>query len=246
MNTRYNLSATYYYAYSEYTLGNYEAALPEFLKIEDNPAYKNIVPYYIIQIYYARKEFDKMNERADLLLKNNPSNPNNGEIYRIMGEISYSKKDFDKAISYFKEYEKISAQVLRNDMYLLGLSYYQTKDFANAVSYLSKATTETDEMTENAYLHIGNAYIQLNDKTNARLAYEASLRTNFNKTIREEALYNYALTTYETTSAFGESITAFEQFLSEFPNSKYMDKAYDYLTTVYMTSKITNRLTNRF
>lgn len=237
MNTRYNLSATYYYAYSEYTLGNYAAALPEFLKIEDNPAYKNIVPYYIIQIYYAQKEFDKMNERADLLLKNNPSNPNNGEIYRIMGEISYSKKDFEKAIIYFKEYEKISTQVLRNDMYLLGLSYYQTNDFASAVSYLSKATTENDEMTENAYLHIGNAYIKLNDKTNARLAYEASLRTNFNKTIREEALYNYALTTYETTSAFGESITAFEQFLSEFPNSKYIDKAYDYLTTVYMTSK---------
>ena len=237
MNTRYNLSATYYYAYAEYTLGNYTVALPEFLKIEDNPEYKNIVPYYIIQIYYAQKQFDKLNERADLLLKNNPTNKNNAEIYRIMGEISYSKNDYEKTISYLKEYEKISPQVLRNDMYILGLSYYQTKNFANAAAYLSKATTDNDEMTENAYLHIGNAYIKLNDKNNARLAYEASLRSNFNKKVREEALYNYALTTYETTTAFGESITAFEQLLSEFPNSKYTDKAYDYLASVYMTSK---------
>jgi tetratricopeptide (TPR) repeat protein len=88
-----------------------------------------------------------------------------------------------------------------------------------------------------AYLHIGNSYIKLNDKTNARLAYEASLRSNFNKTVREEAMFNYAMTTYETTSAFGESISAFEQLLSEFPNSKYTDRAYDYLTSVYMTTK---------
>ena len=154
-----------------------------------------------------------------------------------MGEIAYDKRDYIKAVGYLKEYEKISPQVLRNDMYLLGLSYYQTKDYANSVTYLSKTTTIADEMTENAYLHLGNAYVRLNDKTNARLAYEAALRTNFNKSVREEALYNYALTTYETTTAFGESITAFEQLLNEFPNSKYTAKAYDYLATVYMTTK---------
>jgi len=237
MDTRYNLSATYYYAYAEYTLGNYAAALPEFLKIEENPAYKNIVPYYIVQIYYAQKEYDKLNARAETLLKNNPDNKNNAEIYRIVGEIAYRERNYVKAITNLKNYERLFPQVLRNDMYLLGLSYYQTKDYVNAVKYLSKVTTDSDEMTENAYLHLGNSYIKLNDKTNARLAYEASLRTNFNKTVREEALFNYAMTSYETTSAFGESITAFEQLLTEFPNSKYADKVYDYLTSVYMTTK---------
>ena len=237
LNTRYTLSATYYYAYAQYTLGNYTDALPEFLKIENDPAYKNIVPYYVVQIYYAQKEYNKLSERGEALLKNNPSNKNNAEVYRILGEMAYRNQDYAKAIVYLKNYEKMFPQVLRNDMYLLGLSYYQTKDYANAVKYLSKVTTEKDEMTENAYLHLGNSYIKLNDKNNARLAYEASLRTNFNKTVREEALYNYALTSYESTTAFGESIKAFEQFLSEFPDTKYKDKAYDYLATVYLTTK---------
>lgn len=237
MNTRYTLSATYYYAYSEYTLGNYAAALPEFLKIEDNPAYKNIVPYYIVQIYYAQKDDEKLTERGDVLLKNNPDNKNNAEIYRIMGEIAYRNRNYPKAIENLKNYERLFPQVLRNDMYLLGLSYYQTKDYANAVQYLSKVTTAADEMTENAYMHLGNSYIKLNDKDNARLAYEASLRTNFNKAVREEAMFNYAMTTYDSTTAFGESIRAFEQLLAEFPKSKYREMAYDYLTTVYMTSK---------
>lgn len=237
MDSRYKLSATYYYAYTEYALGNYTEALPEFLKIEDNPAYRNIVPYYIIQIYYAQKEYGKLTERGEALLRNNPDNKNNAEIYRIMGEIAYRNKNYAKAISNLKNYEKIFPQVLRNDMYLLGLSYYQTKDYNNTIQYLSKVTTTNDEMTENAYLHLGNSYVKLNDKNNARLSYEASLRSNFNKTVREEAMFNYALTTYETTTAFGESISAFENLLTEFPNSKYKNKAYDYLATVYMTTK---------
>lgn len=237
MNTRYDLSATYYYAYSEYTLKNYAAALPEFLKIENNPAYVNIVPYYIIQIYYAQKNFDQLYARAEQLLKNNPNNPNNAEIYRIMGEIAYDQKNYAKAIENFKKYESISPQVLRNNMYQLGLSYFQLADFQNAVNYLSKTTTENDEMTENAYLHLGNAYVKLNDKVNARLAFEQATKTKFNASVREEALFNYALTTYETTTAFGESITAFDQFINEFPNSKHINKAYDYLATVFMTTK---------
>ena len=237
MDTRYNLSATYYYAYSQYALGNYKEALPDFLSMENHPAYNKIVPYYIIQIYYAQKEFDKLMVRGNELLKANPDNKNNAEIYRIMGEIAYQKKDYASAITYLKNYERMFPQVLRNDMYLLGLSYYQTKDYANAVTYLSKATTLQDEMTENAYLHLGNAYVKLNDKTNARLAYESALRTKFNSSVREESLFNYALTTYETTTAFGESIGAFEQFLSEFPNSKYVSQAHDYLASVFMTTK---------
>lgn len=235
--SRYKLSSTYYYAYSEYCQKNYPVALPEFLKLENNPAYKNIVPYYIVQIYYAQKNYDQLSSRTDALLKNNPDNKNNAEIYRIAGEIAYRKHDYTKAISYLKSYEKLFPQVLRNDMYLLGLSYFQTNDYSNAVQYLSKATTEKDEMTENAYLHLGNAYVKLKDYTNARMAYEAALSSNFNKTVREEAMFNYALTTYETTTAFGESISAFEQFLAEFPDSKYADKAYDYLSAVYMTTK---------
>lgn len=237
MKTRYNLSASYYYAYSEYALSNYAVALPEFLKLEENPTYKNIVPYYIVQIYYSQKEYDKLYDRTANLLKNNPDNKNNAEIYRISGEIAYRKGDYAQAISHLKSYEKLFPKVLRNDMYLLGLSYFQIKDYKNTIQYLSKVTGDKDEMTENAYLHIGNSYVKLNDINNARLAYEAALRTNFNKTVREESLYNYALSCYQSTSAFGESIKAFEQLLSEFPESKYTDESYDYLTSVYMTTR---------
>ena len=237
MDTRYNVSATYYHAYAEYCLKNYEGALTEFTKVKDNPEYKNIVPYYMVQIYFAQQDFDKLKPLAEQLLQDKKSNTSNAEIHRIMGEIAYSEQNYPKAIEHLRNYETSFPQAARYDLYLLGLSYFQTQDYKNTIQYLSKVTTEDDAVTENAYLHLGYAYIKQGDKANARMAYEASLRTNFNPSVREEALFNYALTSYESETAFGESVKSFEQFLTEFPQSKHTDKAYDYLSSVYMTTK---------
>lgn len=237
MDTRYNMAADYYYGYTAYIQGNFDEALPFFLELEDVSEYKNVIPFYLIQIYYQKGENNQVLRRADQLLANSADSPNNAEIYRIVGEIAYKERDFSKAIASLKKYETLSPEILRNDIYLIGLSYYELKNYSNAIQYLSRVTTKPDEITENAYLHIGNSYVELKDKTNARLAYEAALDTKFDSSVREMALYNYALTTYETNSAFGESVSAFEKFLTEFPNSKYADNVYDYLASVYMTSQ---------
>jgi TolA-binding protein len=235
-NTRYEISATYYYAYTEYALRNYDNALKLFLSLENNPEYAKFVPYYIVQIYYYKKEYEKLHPYAEKILKGNPNSPNNAEIYRILGEYYYRNKDYKKAIENLRKYESGVKKVGRNDMYLLGISYYNTNEFANAVQYLSKVTTNDDQMSQNAYLYIGNSYIQLKDKNNARMAFEAAAKKNFDKQIQQEAAYNYALTTYETATGFGESVAAFESFLTNYPNSKYVDNVYEYLASVYLTT----------
>lgn len=236
-NNRFHLSATYYLAYSEYVQHNFDAALPLFLELEHVAAYNQTVPYFIVQIFYKQGRYEEVERRASQILAANPNNPNNAELYRIMGEIAYNRRDFAAAIRNLKRFEELSPQVTRNDMYLLGMSFYQINDFQNAILYLSRVTTRQDEMTENAFMHIGNAYIRLGDIANARMSYEAALSTNFNPQVREEALYNFALTTYATSSPFGESITAFERLLTEFPNTRFADSARDYLTSIFMTTQ---------
>ena len=236
-DSEYKESATYYYAYSEYTLQNFSAALPDFLLIENNERYKEKVAFYLFQIYYHLGDLTEMNKRGDFIMAHYPNHPDNAEIYRIKGEVAYVANNFEEAIAYLKRYESLSPQVLRKNLYILGIAHIRTNRFNSAIPYLQRVTTEADEMTENAYLHLGNAFIRINDKVNARLAFEAALRTNFNNKVREEALLNYALTTYETNSAFGESIGAFEQFLNEFPNSREANKVKSYLALEYMSTK---------
>lgn len=237
MNSAHQAAAIYYTGYSEYRLGNYDAALSDLLVAEKHPEFEDIAPYYVAQIYYSKKNFAEMEKRANMLLSKYPDNINNAEIYRMVGEKAYSDGNYPKAIENLKKYESIFPQVLRNDIYYLGVSYLKTGKPEEAIKYLSQVTVAQDEMSESAYLQLGNAYLALGNKENARLAFEAATQTNYNTQVREEALYNYALTTYETNTAFGESVKAFEQFIQEFPNSANIDKAYDYLSTVYLTSK---------
>lgn len=236
MNSSYLPTAKYYTGYTEYLLGNYDKALDDLLDIEENPLFRDIAPYYVIQIFYAKNNYKEVEKRASKLLSTYPNNINNAEVYRILGEKAFADSDYEAAVTNLKRYEEMSPEVLRSDIYYLGISCQKINKPKDAVYYLSKVTTQEDEMSENAYLQLGNAYVALGDIDNARMAFEVATRTNFNKTIREEALFNYALTTYESNSGFGESVTAFELFIQEYPLSANVDKAYDYLATVYLTS----------
>lgn len=229
--------ATYYAGYTEYKVGKYDEALNDLSKIENLPEYSSTAPYYITQIYFSKGDYNTVEKRSDELINKYPGNTNNGELYRLVGEIAFSKSDYKKAAAYLKGYEQIYPKMIRQDEYYLGVSLLKTDQPKEALKYLAAVTTKQDELSESAYLQLGNAYVKLGDFTNARLVYESALQTKFNSQVREEALYNYALTTYDTTTAFGESIRAFEQFLQEFPNSKHTNDAYNYLADIYLTTK---------
>ncbi|MDR1680087.1 MAG: tetratricopeptide repeat protein [Prevotellaceae bacterium] len=235
--SKYDNAAAYYYAYTEYSLKNYESALEDFLAIEHLPEYSGFVPYYIIQIYYFQHEYDKLKPYAETVLERNPQNTNNTEVYRILGECAYQNKDYAGTIKYLSVYQKTAKKVLRNDMYLLGISYYETGDYAAAADCLAKVTTVQDSLAQNAYLHLGNSYVKTEEKNAARMAFRSASEMDFDSSVKEEAAYNYALATLETTTPFGESIKAFEDFLATYPASKYRDKIYENLVTAYMSSK---------
>ena len=238
----YFLQATYYTGYCYYQQKEYQQALVEFLTLEELGGYDKIAPYYVVQIYYAFGQYDKIYERAEDLLKKYPQNDYNDELHRMMGEIYYQDSIYNDAVRHLKAYHSLRTEqkkeVLRNDLYLLGISCYKEGLYEEAIKYLKQVKqTPADSIAENTCLHLGHSYLRVNDIEKAKLSYSAAIAFGLDPVLREEAMYNYVQVTYLQNSALGESITAFQTFIKEYPNSKHIDKVYALMADMYVNSK---------
>ena len=237
----YKQQAQYYYSYCQYAIGNYGKALPGFLSLENSELYKDVVPYYIVQIYYQQKQYDEVYERAERLLTYDKESENSGELHRMLGEIYYQQGKYTEAISHLTAYERSFTEqkksLLREDIYLLAMSYYQIEDYEKAVLWFKKVKKENDLISQNTCMHEGNAYVKLKHIELAKISYAAAMRYNFDPQMQEEAAYNYAITTYLSSSALGESVTAFTDFIKQYPESKHKEEVYSLLSDVFLSSK---------
>ena len=238
IGTKYREASTYYVAYIDYATGKYNNALVEFSRLKEMPDYREQSLYYITQIYFIQNKYEKVVSEGEELLSSYPNSKNNSEVYRILGNSYYHLGNQDKAINMLSKYVSSTDSPLRGDLYILGVCYFNKGNYSSAVNALSQTVRENDALSQNAYLYLGQSYLKLKDKNNARMAFEAAATSSFDKQIQEVAMFNYALLIHETAfTGFGESVTIFEDFLNDFPNSQYADKVNDYLVEVYLTTK---------
>jgi TolA-binding protein len=233
----YNIPAHYYYGYSQYRMGNYSVALENILVAEDDPNFKHETPLLLCKLYFLLENCEKSMQYAEKIMSLGEINKDNAEVYKIVAVCKFNNKEYSKTIELLEKYQKLSKKMTREDWYILGMSYYNTEKYDKAVKTLAKSTSEKDKLGQNSYFHTAMSYLKLSDKKNARMSFDKASRLNFDKQIQEDALYNYALLTYELSySAFNEYVEAFERFLKEFPDSKHKDKVHEYLLSSYLTT----------
>ncbi len=233
-STKFSAPAQYYYSHLAYQDKNYETALQGFDKLSDNETFAPVVPYYITQIYYLQGRYDEVLEYAPALLES-ASAKRTPEIAKVIGDSYYKKKQFFDAIEYLQMHKEKAKFVSRKDYYQLGYCYYKLEQYDSAAVALEKVLNKEDLLAQNAYYHIGDCYIETDQKNKARLAFEFASILDFDPEIKEEALFNYALLTYELYhSPFNEAIGAFHEFIKSYPNSERIDDAYNFLVMAYL------------
>lgn len=240
-STPYALQAKYYYAYCQYCLGDYGKALKTFLTLEDS-RYADIVPYYIVQIYYRQGQYDEVLKRANQLLANNSDNPQNGEIHRILGEIHYQQGNYAEAINHLEEYEnsftKQGIELIREDIYLMGICEYQLDNYTDAAGYLERVKyIRCDTLTQSANLHLGHIYHSTGMTEKAKAAYNVAANECFGNKAAEEAAYNHALLVYESSTSLEDPANVLLNFRKRFPKSEHTNEINSLLSDVYMQSK---------
>jgi tetratricopeptide (TPR) repeat protein len=236
-SSQYAPSATYYWGYINYLEGNYKTALDEFSTLRNNREFKGFIDYYTVQIYYLMEDYNKVIEIGEDLVRSAPKEQQN-ELHKIVGDAFYETNRFINAIKYLEAYKGVNGKKAPEDFYRLGFCYYKTKDYKNAIKNFEKATVNDDLMAQNAYYHLADCYLKTDNKNKARVAFEQAANYSFDEKIEQDALFNYAKLTYELSySPFNETIKAFDEYITKYPDSERNDAAFNYLVKVYMTTK---------
>ncbi len=236
-NNLYSKPATYYWAHIMYLQENYESALEGFTKLNNDPNYSRVIPLYVSHIYYKQEKYSEVVNYTTSVI-DDVQEEDKTELSKIVGDSYFHLNEYEKAIPFLETYFNATDLKTREDNYILGVCYYRTDQFEKATPLLVNASKGNDELAQNAYYHLADSYIKTDDKEKAKLAFEAASKLDFDANIKEDALFNYAKLTYELSySPFNETIKAFDNYISLYPNSERNAEAYRILTEVYMVTK---------
>ena len=237
IDTEYTSPAVYYFSHIAYEEKMYETAMEGFTRLKDDETFGGIVPFYIVQMLYLKKDYDGILAIAPDLL-NSAGKERAIELHRFIGDAYYNKGNYQEALPYLEKYTAGAKASDRENKYQLGYSYYKTGDIDKAIKIFLEIGSRSDLVSQNIWNVLGDCYLQKGDKKRAQLAFGEASKMNFDKDIKEESLFNYAKLTYETSySPFGETIAAFQEYINLYPGSPRIQEAYDFLVATYTQLK---------
>ena len=227
--------ALYYYSHISYTEKSYEIAKEGFKKLQYKDGFSKIVPYYIVQIYHIQNQYDSVILYAPSIVESAKVDRQN-DLNHIIGHAYYKTKNYEKAVEYLEKYNA-NAITTRDDDYELGYSYYQSSQYNEALKLLYNVAKTSDSLGQVAHYHMGECYMKLDNLNSARGSFEKASELNFDIVVQEDALYNFAVLSYQLDSnPYDEAVIALENFLTKFPNSSRKTDMNQYLVNVYTST----------
>jgi len=237
IDNEYSKPAIYYFSYIAYDEKMYLTAYDGFIRLKGDESFGHVVPFYIVQIKYILEDYDGILEMAPQLI-DAAGEERKSELYRLIGDAYFKKGDYQSAARNLEEHLKRAVRTGRDGSYQLAYCYYMTEDYDRAIDLFQELTRRHDELGQHAYFLLADCYLKKNQKNMARAAFSSAARMDFDRNIKEEALFNFAKLTYETVySPFGEVIRAFQEYIEQFPASENIEEAYEYLVSAYMKVK---------
>ena len=237
-SARYANEARYCEGYIFFGMKRYNEARRSLTRVQSTSEYGNDALFLLTEIEFGEKKYARTVALGERLLDNCNNTEHITELHRIVGESHFMLGNNLQAREHLQKYIDDTPDPERNALYMTGLLAYRENDYENAIASLSRAVEPDDAMSQNAYLHIGLCYLQTRDNRSAMLAFEKASATHYDENIRETALYNYALCSYECNfSMFDRTISVFEQFLNDYPSSEYTDDINSRLADLYVNSR---------
>lgn len=228
----YYYPANYYIGLVDFFEGRYDKAVRQFRLVEGAHKYKNEVPYYIAQIYFAEKDYDQLIAYAEPKLGDRTIRKQK-ELNQLVGQAYFEKGEYAYALPYLEYYAERSGKLTAETFYQLAYTQFQEKKYKAATANFTQLNDEQNELGQSALYHLGIASLKQGDKASARNAFAQASRMNFNRKIQQDALISYAKLSYELHFD-REAITALQSVPTESP---YYNEAQSLMGTIFLNTR---------
>ena len=218
IKSKYKTPSYYYIAHILYTKKLYNKALNIFYDLIDNKQFSHIIPYYISQIYFNKKEYrnliDFLEKRKDNII---PTRVNETNI--MLGKSYFYLKNYDKAIYYINK--SLDTNVSRHGSFLslmLAKSFYYTQQYEEAINEFEQINSQEDSINQYASYYLGAAYLKIEKKNYALNAFKKASSYNYYLILQEDAYYNYAKISYELESSLENTLDILTNYIQMYNN----------------------------
>lgn len=231
----YQEPANYYYGFISFYNADYKEAKKSFESLKNSKLYATIVPYYLVQIYFMEKEYQKTIDYANPLLAD-PKTKNLDEIKHIVGQAYFELGNYAESIPLLKTYIDNNKKVSKEEMFQLAFAQYKTDQFKDAIVNLLPLSIVKDSLGQNAMYLLGNSYLQTDNKSMARDAFLTASSLKLDDYITELSSFQYAKLSYEL-EYYNIATTALTDFITKYPKSPNKTEALTLVSNVLLKTK---------
>ena len=224
----YTNDARYYYAHILYINGQEDEALEYFNMLKEGSSYSDIANIYILQINFNKNNYANVIENGDDVLQKAHKN-RKSDIALMIAESWQQEGNYSKSLEYYNIAMQNSRRKLPREIeFNIGFCKMKNEDYQGAIEHFTKATDKNDELAQYASYYMAQCYSKTDQDKFARNTYLKAYKMNFNDTLKENALYNYAVLSFiPGIDPFNESISVLNEYIKTHPQSSQISELQD-------------------
>ena len=227
---QYYYQSIYYQGYIHYMRKEFEEAIPYFEKAKIESQLATLCRYHILESKFMLKDYSYVNTYGPEIY-NQMSGEYAPQAARILSESHFAANMPSQAQYYYELYTIAAEKITAKDNFYEGMIAYTLKSYNKAIESFTMVATTADSIGQSAYYHMGQCYISLKNKHKAQEAFKNASVGNFDKSIKEDAFFNYAKLSFD----LNRNIEPFTRYLYSFnPSTERRDEIFTYMGTSFL------------
>lgn len=237
---QYGPAASYYAGYVEYSQGDFDAALTDLKRAEQNQAYAAVVPYLIANVYYKQGKYDELLAYA-ASIAGRQELTNADEVALLVAEAYFKKSDLKQAADKYEEYLKgHDSNVDKGVLLRAGFSLMSTGKEDHALELLKQSASDKDSVGFYSSYYLGVLYLKRQMKPQALTAFLNARNFKSDPRLVEESSYQAAKIFYDLGQP-DPAITELERLSAAYPGSVHAQEVKELLSHAYLNANNYNK-----